>query len=264
MVLERVLATAELASLGITATEDAIEAAFSCLSTAANRPIDPTPIERLGQHWYLSRNMIKVYPAQVYTQAVIEAALGLHQRNVRADRIGKLIFYGNRYTCAGVQGSAQAFVPASREAADHSTPFVLAVSLLRGRLTSREFDNAPWDTSEVKALMAKIDLVDDSEWNRSLDAQGILGGRLVATLADGGMEEIIVRQPKGHPDMPLSNAELLGKMTSLLKDIAPAHIAERLFDNCSRLSSAEDVRRLIGTSNVSTFTTAATPGRAAT
>jgi 2-methylcitrate dehydratase len=245
LVLERVIEAAELATLGVTATDDAFEVAFSGLGSGATAGVDPVPIQKLGRHWNTSRNMIKVYPAQIYTQAAIEAALGLYQRGVRTHRIGRLKLYGNRNTCAGVQGSRQAFAPESREAADHSTPFVLAISLLRGRLTSREYENAPWETSEVKTLMEKIELVNDSEWNRSLDTEGILGVRLTAELTDGTEEEYNVRHPKGHPDAFLSDAELLEKMTWLLDGIAPAHTPERLLDLCRRLSTVDDVNQLV-------------------
>jgi 2-methylcitrate dehydratase PrpD len=189
--------------------------------------------------------MIKAYPAQLYTQAAVEAALHLHGQGVRAGAVRKLTLYGHRHVCGGVQGAPQAFAPASREAADHSTPFVMALALLRGRLTDREYDGAPWESAEVKALMAKIDLVVDPESDRSLDTKGILGVRLVAELSDGNAEEIVVHQPKGHPDAPLSDTQLLDKMTWLLEGIASAHTPRRLLELCSRLSTVDDVNELI-------------------
>jgi len=250
LVLERVLEASALAKLGVTATEDAFETAFSCFGSVPVSPIDPTAVEQLGRTWRMSRNMIKRYPAQINTQAAIEAALDLHQNGVRADRVRRLILYGHRNVCGGVQGSSQAFAPASREAADHSTPYVMAMALLRGRLTSREYDGAPWKTAEVKTLMAKVELIEEPARNRALDAEGMLGVRLVAELTDGRMEEITVQQPKGHPDAPLSDADLLEKMIWLIEGIAPAHTPERLLEVCGRLSTAEDVQRLVGACNV--------------
>jgi 2-methylcitrate dehydratase len=245
MVLERVVEAAELARLGVTATEDAFEAAFSCLSSGADYQSNPMPAKNLGTQWNTTRNMIKVYPAQINTQAAIEAALRLYQKGLRADIVRRLILYGHRNVCAGVQGAPEAFAPASREAADHSTPYVMAMALLHGQLTCREYDNAPWESAEVKALMAKIELVEEPERNRALDDDGLLGVRLVAALIDGRTEESIVRQPKGHPDAPLSDADLLEKMTWLLEPVAPQHTAKRLFDLCSCLSSVDEVTQLV-------------------
>ena len=121
------------------------------------------------------------------------------------------------------------------------------MALLRGRLTSREFDGATWETAEVKALMAKIELTEEPERNRALDAEGMLGVRLVAELTNAGTEEITVPQPKGHPDAPLTDAELLEKMTWLLEGLAPAHVPGRLLEICNQLSTAEDIQQLIET-----------------
>ncbi|MBI3061383.1 MAG: MmgE/PrpD family protein, partial [Deltaproteobacteria bacterium] len=192
LVLEHALEAAELAALGVTATEDALETVFSSLGRLSASAIDTTHIEKLGKRWTAGRNMIKAYPAQLYTQAAIEAALRLCRGGIRADRIRKLTLYGHRSVCGGVQGSPEAFAPTSQEAADHSTPYVMATALLRGRLTAREYDGAPWKTAEVKALMAKIKLVREAQRDRALDKEKILGVRLAAQLTDGRVEEVVV------------------------------------------------------------------------
>lgn len=247
LVLEHALESVELATLGVTATEDALETAITSLVPSGDPGVVVARLEQLGSRWTTTRNMIKAYPAQLYTQAAIEATLRLHQNGIRADGVRKLVLYGHRGVCGGVQGSPQAFAPASHEAADHSTPYVMAMALLRGRLTSREYDEAPWKTSQVRAVMAKIELVNDPEADRALDTQGILGVRLTAELTDGRKEEIIVRQPKGHPDAPLGDDELLEKMTWLMESAAPALTPLRLLDLCSRLSTTEDIDELVKT-----------------
>ncbi|MBI2997283.1 MAG: MmgE/PrpD family protein [Deltaproteobacteria bacterium] len=245
LVLARALEAADLAKLGVTATQDALETVFSSLGRLSASAIDTTYIEKLGSRWTTTRNMIKTYPAQLYTQAAIEAVLRLYRGGVRADSVRKLTLYGHRNVCGGVQGSPEAFAPTTREAADHSTPYVMAMALLRGRLTSREYDGSPWETAEVKALMAKIELVRQPERDRALDEERALGVRLVAELNDGRLEEAVVHQPKGHPDSPLSDAELLEKMSWLLEGVASADTPRRLLDICSNLSTPEDVKALI-------------------
>jgi 2-methylcitrate dehydratase len=249
LITERALEAAELAKLGVTATDDALETVFSSLGRLSSA-IDTTYIEKLGSRWTGGRNMIKAYPAQLYTQAAIEAALRLYRVGIRAEGIRKLTLYGHRNVCGGVQGSPQAFAPTSQEAADHSTPYVMAMALLSGRLTAREYEGAPWERSEVKGLMSKIELVRGPERDRALDEERILGVRLVAELNDGRLEEAVVHQPKGHPGSPLSDAELLEKMTSLLEGVASADTPRRLLDLCNRLSTREDVKDLIEASRL--------------
>ena len=245
MVLQRALETAELAALGVTATVDALETVIATLDSQRSSRFDPAPIEKLGQRWSTARNMIKAYPAQVNLQSAIEATLGLFQKGIRVDQVRKLILYGHRNVCGGVQGSPQAFAPSSRETADHSTPYVMAKALLSGRMTFHEYENAPWQTAEVKSVMANIELVIDPERDKAFDVEGLLGVRLTAKLHDGRTEEVVVRQPRGHPEAPLSEAELLEKMTWLLQASAPALKPQRLLDLCNRLSTVEDIVELI-------------------
>ena len=119
----------------------------------------------------------------------------------------------------------------------------MAMALLRGRLTPEEYEGAPWESADVKAVMAKIELVVDSEMDEAFATRGILGVQLVAELNDGRTEEVAVSQPKGHPDAALSDAELLEKMTQLMQ--APALAPQRLLDSCHRLSNVADVEKLV-------------------
>ncbi|MGZ8489189.1 MAG: MmgE/PrpD family protein, partial [Candidatus Binatia bacterium] len=84
LALERAVQAAELAALGVTATDDALEIVLAHLGPRRRSRFDPTSIEQLGRRWSMTRNMLKRYPAQINTQAAIEATLRLHQNGVRA------------------------------------------------------------------------------------------------------------------------------------------------------------------------------------
>lgn len=245
LALERALEALELAARGATATEDALEEALAGQGPLPGAPLDPEPFTKLGTRWSTPRSMIKRYPAQLHTQAAIEGALGLFARGVRAPSLRRLRIYGSSRVCGGVQGSPAAFAPKSAEAADHSTPYVVAMALLRGRMTPREYEGAPWEADEVRSTMAKIELIRDPARERALEVAGSLGVRLVAELEGGGVEEVEIDQPKGHPDAPLSEEELAEKIGAMLEGIAPPDFPSRLLAACARLSTTEDVGRLL-------------------
>lgn len=247
LTLQRAIEAAELAAVGATATDDALETLLERSNAKSGARFNDKTFELLGRRWTMPRNMLKRYPAQINIQSAIEAALGLHHNGIRVERVRKLLLHGHRNVCGGVQGSAQAFAPASREAADHSTPFAVAMALLRGRLTLREYDGTPWKTAEVKDAMAKIELVIDPERDRAFGSEGLLGVRLVAELTDGRSEEFVVHQPRGHPQAPLTDAELLEKMTWLMPTETAALSPQRLLGLCHRLSTFENVAELIET-----------------
>jgi 2-methylcitrate dehydratase len=245
LVVKRAIEAAELAALGVTATDDALESVLASLAPRPHTSFDPAPIRNLGQHWSMRRNMLKRYPAQVNTLAAIEAVIRLYQSGIRAEQVRKLVLHGHDHVAGGVQGSPHAFAPANRESADHSTPYVMAMALLRGRLTLEEYAGAPWGSAETKAVMAKIELVVDREMNEAFRTKGTLGVRLVAELNSGRTEEIVVGQPKGHPDAPLNDPELLEKMSWLVKAETSALAPQRLLELCKLLSTSQDVQQLI-------------------
>lgn len=137
---QRAIESAELAVLGITASDDALETGFEILGPLSDSEADTEYFDRLGVEWTTPRSITKAYPAQIYTQAAIEATLEIFRRGVRANDVRELTLYGHRNVAAGVQGSPAAYEPTSREAADHSTPFVMAMALLRGRMTLQEYE----------------------------------------------------------------------------------------------------------------------------
>jgi 2-methylcitrate dehydratase len=250
LALKRAIEAAELSAVGITATADALETVLARLAPGPDTLFDPVPIENLGQHWSIKRNMLKRYPAQVNTQAAIEAVMRLYQSGIRAEHVRKLVLHGHRNVVGGVQGSTQAFAPATRESADHSTPYVMAMALLRGKLTLDEYAGAPWESAEVKAVMAKIQLVIDDEMDEAFTTRGMLGVRLITELNSGRTEEFVVDQPKGHPEASLSDLELLEKMSWLMKPEASSVTPQQLLELCNLLSTSEDIQRLIASGRI--------------
>ena len=196
---QRAVESAELAALGITAPPDALEFAFETLGMMGGAPPNPSALDNLGSEWAMTRQVIKSYPSQIYTQAAVQAALELRHRVGSADEVESVTLYGHRNVCAAVQGSPAAFRPASRESADHSTPFVMAQALLNGRVTLSEFENDAWLSPQVIAMMDRITLVVDPDMDAAFTERGIYGVRLQAALTGGRSRDRPSSPAKGTP-----------------------------------------------------------------
>lgn len=124
----------------------------------------------------------------------------------------------------------------------------MASALLSGRLTPAEFDNEAWTSPEVRAMMDRLTLVIDPELDRAFAERGVYGVRLDARLKDGREETVEIRQPKGHPDDPLSDAELTDKIAWLTERLpippAAADFPRTLFDHCMNMATERDMERL--------------------
>ena len=235
----RGIEAAELAKAGFTAPPDALETLFDRLESDA----DQSRFARLEQRdaFAITRTIIKRYPAQIYTQSAIEAAIKLSGQISSVDDIAVATLYGHRNVAAGVQGSGAAYTPETREAADHSTPFVVAVALRDGDLVPSSYDGEPWRDEKLLDLMRRIDLVIDPELDAALDRDGKLGCRLLVEMVDGTVLEASVDQPEGHPDRPMSREALRSKMGGLAGD----ERAGNLLDATESHSETNDIERLL-------------------
>ena len=234
----------DLAAAGFTAPDDALETLFDRLPSS----LDPAPFSwlRPPYRFHTPRTMLKRYPAQIFTQAAIEAAVDLHRQIGGAvDDIAVATLYGHSRVAAGVQGSAAAYTPETRAAADHSTPFVVAVALRDGDLTPASYDGEPWRDAALRDLMRRIDLVIDPAFEEAFTMRGQLGCRLVVEMLDGRRLEAVVRQQRGHPDVPLTRGELLAKMRGLVDRKLGAGAADRLLAEVEALPNAPGVDRLV-------------------
>ena len=233
----------ELARNGFTAPPDALETLFDRLPANA----EPSAFQNLVQPYTFTttRTMLKRYPAQIYTQAAVQAAVAIHPQVDSVDDIAVATVYGHRNVVAGVQGSAAAYLPQTRGAADHSTPFVVAVGLRDGDLQPASYLGEPWHDEQLLDLMRRVDLVIDPEFERGLIEEGRFGCRLVVELLDGRRFEEIVLQQNGHPDNPLSRDELLAKMVAFTDPRLGDGAAARLLATVEALPGSANVGEVV-------------------
>ncbi len=240
---ERGILCAELAADGITGPPDAIETLFDLLPSDS----DPEPVRWLGKRWTTNRNAIKPVPAQIYTQAVIQCAEHLYQDGLRLDQVASITVRSNDGACGRVQGAPEAFTPQTRESADHSTPFVVAMTLRDGPMSPATYDGRPWLIPELREAMARMELIIDDAWQRNMVEDGVLGAEMIAIDMAGKRYEAVVDQFTGHPDRPLSDLQLVDKLEKFL---ARPHIqsqgaGSRLFDACLAVEHASSIADLV-------------------
>ncbi|MFW6074778.1 MAG: MmgE/PrpD family protein [Chloroflexota bacterium] len=239
---ERGILCAQLASRGATGALDAIETMVS------QWPADfiPDAFDFPGQEWRTPQNAIKSAPAQIFTQAVVQCGEQLFEQGLRLDAVREITVRSNNGACGRVQGAPEAFRPETREAADHSTPFVLAMTLRDGSVTLASYDRQQWLDPAIRAAMDRMSLIIDPEWDARFEA-GQFGAEVDAVDVYGSRYRARVDQFVGHPDNPLSDSRLIAKMRGLIEGEArfPADRADQIFKACLALPEAPSLRPLL-------------------
>lgn len=109
----------------------------------------------------------KPFPSGYFSQSAAEAVLELRPRvgRVQDVRAIRLQTFPSGYEAMGADESR--WKPETRESADHSLPFVMAMALMEGGLEVRHYDEELYKSPEVRDLMAKITVTVGDEPTRA-------------------------------------------------------------------------------------------------
>jgi len=126
--------------------------------------------------------------------------------------------------------------PHSREAADHSLHFLIAIALLDGAFGLRQFDNERWTDAKVRALMAQLEFTTDVDLARR--AGEAYPCALHATGRDGGRYDVEILQPPGFSPNGLDTQTVLDKFAAVTERHLVPDAQNRLVDAVMALDKA--------------------------
>jgi 2-methylcitrate dehydratase len=117
----------------------------------------------------ICESRIKTRPARALTISPILAAEKLASSLGDPGAITRIVVATYKRAWEGTK--AEHWVAANRETADHSVPYCVAAALLDGTLTPSSFDARHLDDPRLRALMAKMEVVEDAAYTRAYIGQ---------------------------------------------------------------------------------------------
>ena len=174
--------------------------------------------------WRLPRTCLKQYPAAYIIHSAIDATLDLRREHalapeqikaVTVEAFGWLI----EDMVHGMGGKSRYDID-TRETADHSLPYCVAVSLVDGEYTLAQLETPRWNTPELRSMLAKVRCVHNPEFDGGFPAKRPT--RITVTLTNG---QVITRErqfPKGDPRTPLTDDDIAAKFKRLSSAVLKA------------------------------------------
>ncbi len=138
--------------------------------------------------------------------------------------------------------------PTTRETADHSLPYLVAVALLDGDVTLGQYERRRYLNSNVKALMKKIKIRAIPSYDRLYPRT--MPTRLTITFKGGKKISKEVKLPKGYAGRPFEPMDLKAKFDRLTGPVLPASRRVKLwkslsrFDRLNKLSTLKSLMRI--------------------
>src|SRR5881396_847835 len=104
----------------------------------------------------INKTSIKCWPVEYHAQSAVEAALSLRPKIRSAADIESVLVESHDAAVDIIGSEPEKWRPASRETADHSLPYIVAVALADGEVTERQFDPKRFSDPKLLDLVQRV------------------------------------------------------------------------------------------------------------
>jgi 2-methylcitrate dehydratase len=187
---------------------------------------------------------LKQYPCFALGQGPISAAVELRERLPKPIAVESLtVSLANTGPARLRLRDDHGKMPASREAADHSIYFLVAVALLDGRFGLDQLTAGRWHDDDVRALISRMEAKIDS----GLTPPTSLPCRLEAVLAGG--EHVVIERPvtPGNAQAPLTWDEVKTKFHRCADGVLDDAAQRNVIDCVENIGALKSARQLLST-----------------
>lgn len=197
-------------------------------------------VEDLGSRYLLPSCSYKAYPTEALTHQPISAALKLMQEaGFKAEDVDQVVVETTTRG-ADILSDPSKYKPETKETADHSLPYVIAIALLKGNVLPESFQEEVIKDEKVRDMMGRIKVVADPAID-DLFPQ-IKRARVSVVAKDGRRHSVQVDAAKGSPENPMSDEELQAKFLANARDVLGATRAGKVIEATQQFDQYDDIR----------------------
>src|SRR6266849_5015721 len=237
------LFAAQLAKAGMTGPTAAFEGRHGMWEQVTG-PFELGPLGGGDRSFAIERTNFKFVATEYHAQAPVALALDLRKKvGVAEIEAVDVRIYAMAHSEIGSEPAK--WDPHTRETADHSLPYMLAVALTDGRVGPASFEPARYLDPALRPLMSRIRVLEHPEFTRRFP-QALVSEVEIRTRAG---ERFVERAeyPKGHAKHPMTDADVVTKFRDLSAPVLrPAQADAALealwqLDACPRIGSVLDL-----------------------
>jgi len=227
---------------------------FKQVSGEAN--VDVEKFGGAGNPFRINRCGMKAYPAVIYTQTAIVAAIAVADEVAKGapDRAAALEGISSIEIATSKRGLQQTgtgrekWTPATRDTADHSMPYITACAMFDGDITNDSYASAKLKDPRILAFMQKITVAEDPALTARVgDA---VPTRITAIFADGQRVSREVNDIPGFSGKPMQRPDIDRKFRGNVGKRWPREKTDAVLRSLWALESTQDIGALLATLTV--------------
>ena len=228
------LFAAQLAKEGMTGPTAAFEGRHG-LAEQVTGPFEIGALGGAGRPFAVERANFKFFAAEYHAQAPLAMALRLREK-VRLEDIDGIDVQIYAMAHSEIGSEPAKWDPQTRETADHSLPYMLAIALRDGRITPASFEPERYLDPSLRPVMSRIRVAESPEFTRRFPQE--LRSQIDVTTRSGQRFTERAEYPKGHARNPMTDADVESKFRDLAGDALGAERASAALRTLWRLDEA--------------------------
>jgi 2-methylcitrate dehydratase len=158
-----------------------------------------------GRSFAIEESHLKCFPAEAHAQAPVQMAVELRSE-VALDEIEQLNVETYWMTYSEIGSEPAKWDPQTRETADHSLPYLLAVALQDGTISTASFRQERILDPTLRPLMKRISIREDPALSAAYPSS--MTSRIELVTRSGARLYRQASYPKGHLRNPMTDAEV--------------------------------------------------------
>ncbi|HSB65093.1 MAG TPA: MmgE/PrpD family protein [Anaerolineales bacterium] len=166
----------------------------------------------------ITQTIVKRYNAEIHSQATVEGVLELqHEQHISVSEIQAIDIetFDVAYSIIGGGEEGEKFTVRTKEEADHSLPYIVAVALLDGQVLPPQYSPQRIQRSDVQDLLRKVNIRPLPEFSQRFPAE--MPCRITITQADGQVLTKDKRDYEGFRTRPMQWETAVKKFEQLSK-----------------------------------------------
>jgi len=193
---------------------------------------------------------IKFYPVEYHAQSAVQAALDLRKKLPngflkKKDFLKKIEAIRVRTSDISYEiigNDPDKWHPQSRETADHSLPYIVAVALLDGKVGLTQFNDRHLKDAKLHRLIQKVRVFSDKEHSA---LYGKTMGNTVSVKVDGKTYSERVDIPRGFPKNKMTDDDVEAKFRHMAKPLLSERATEKVLDTIWNLEKEKTLDPLV-------------------
>jgi len=229
MATEAGVRAAMLASTGYTGPVELFEGKEGVFEVVRNVAWNPTKmLDGLGSEFLITDCGYKAFPTEALTHQPITAVLEvMSAHDIDPHNVAEVLV---KTTTRGadILSDPSKYEPQTKETADHSLPYCIAVAVTKGNVLPSDFEEEALADPFIRETLPKIVVVADPE----IDAvfPGVKRAIVTITTDDGQSYTVQEDHAKGRAENPLTDEELVAKFRANASHALTESAMDRVVD----------------------------------